>query len=103
MEKKSVWLGSFKSYSIAFTLSLLLTLAAYFLTSEKLLTGWTLIGTIVFLGLIQAWVQLLVFLNVGREPKPDWNLIVFLFAVMVTLILVLLSMWIMYHLNYNMM
>ncbi len=103
MEKKSIWRGSVKSYVTVFILSLLLTLAAYFLATEKILSGWMLSGTIALLGLIQAWIQLLIFLNVGREPKPDWNLIVFLFAVMVTLILVFLSLWIMNYLNYNLM
>lgn len=103
METQSIWRGSVKSYTLAFLLSIILTLAAYFLATEKLLAGWILSGSIALLGLIQAWVQLLIFLNVGREPKPDWNLSMFLFAVMVTLILVFLSLWIMNYLNYNLM
>lgn len=86
----------------AFLFSILLTLAAFFLVRSLPKSG-ALQVIIGILGLVQAWIQLFVFLHLGREPKPRWNLIVFLFTVMVTLILVIGSLWIMHHLNYNLM
>jgi cytochrome o ubiquinol oxidase operon protein cyoD len=95
--------GSFKSYFTGFILSLILTLAAYFLTVNQVFVGVVLMGVIGALTVIQALVQLFLFLDLGRETKPRWNLIVFLFMLLITLILVVGSIWIMYNLNYNLM
>lgn len=95
--------GSFKSYTWGLFLCILLTLAAYFLVKERWLNETPLIFSIVGLALIQALVQLVLFLYLGQESKPHWKMMVFLFMTMVLLILVLGSMWIMYHLNYRQM
>jgi len=91
--------GNFKSYVIGFVLSILLTLASFFLVMEHLLPTWTLIYTIVGIGLIQAFVQLHFFLNFTHDLKPHWNVIVFLFMALVLIILVGGSLWIMHNLN----
>jgi len=95
--------GSYKLYLIGFFISLLLTLAAYLVVSKPLLSGWALYSTVTILALIQAWVQLSIFLNLGKEGKPHWNLLTFFFMVSVTVIVVFLSLWIMNELNYNLM
>lgn len=99
--EKKVERGSVKSYSLGLLLCLLLTLAAYFLVVKHLLTGPTLIFAVIGLALLQAIVQLLLFLHVGDEPKPYWNLMVFLFMLLVVVILVFGSLWIMYNLDYR--
>lgn len=97
------WHGSFKLYVIGFVLSVLLTLAAYFIVVQKVFTGWMLATSIGILGMAQVWVQLILFLHLGDEPKPKWNVIVFSFMVLVVVILVFGSLWIMENLNYNVM
>lgn len=99
--EKKVERGSVKSYSLGLLLCLLLTLAAYSLVVKHLLTGPTLIFAVIGLALLQAIVQLLLFLHVGDEPKPYWNLMVFLFMLLVVVILVFGSLWIMYNLDYR--
>lgn len=94
--------GTFKSYFCGFILSILLTLVAYFFVVHRVLSGWGLIHTVVGVGIAQALIQLLYFLHLGKEPKPRWNLLVFIFMVAIVIILVGGSLWIMYHLNYNM-
>ncbi len=101
--KEPVEHGTPKAYVLGFVLSLLLTLSAYLVVTQHLLTGWALGVTIAVLGLLQAWVQLVLFLRLGKEPKPRWNLIMFLFMVMVTVLVVFGSMWIMANLDYNLM
>ncbi len=88
-----------QAYLLGFFLSLVLTLGAYLLVEKELLTGTTLLLSIVFIGVIQALVQLVLFLHLGREEKPRWNLGMFLFMVLVTSIVVLGSLWIMHNLN----
>ncbi len=91
--------GTYRSYIIGFVLSIVLTLAAYFLVTEHVLAGWTLIFAIIGLSIVQVLVQLLFFLHLGQESKPYWNLISFLFMVLVVGIVVAGSLWIMYNLD----
>ena len=95
--------GSFKSNLLGFILSLVLTLAAYFLVDRHLLSGEYLVFTLIGLALLQAFAQLVLFLHLGQESRPRWKFLTFLFMALVLGILVLGSMWIMYHLNYRQM
>jgi len=95
--------GTVSSYAIGFGGCLLFTLAAYFLFAEHLLAGLSLHLGLAALGVLQACFYLYFYLELGKEQKPHWNMIVFLFMLMVTVILVAGSIWIMYHLNYNLM
>lgn len=94
--------GVFKSYVIGFVLSVILTLAAYILVVEEIFTGWNLLLAISGLAFAQVIVQLVFFLHLGSEPSPYWNLTSFLFMFLMLVILVVGTLWIMYHLDYSM-
>lgn len=86
--------------------SLILTLAAYFLIVNPdffHLDKNLAILIIVAFAIVQAVIQLIFFLNVWREKGPPWNLAVFLSTLSILLIIVIFSIWIMHHLDYNMM
>ena len=100
---QAVEYGNLKSYLLGFVLSIILTFAAYFLVVWRLLTGLALDLSVALLALVQAYVQLVLFLNLTREPKPRWNIVVFLFMALIVVILVFGSIWIMNNLNYNLM
>lgn len=93
--------GTVKFYMLGFILCILLTLAAYFLVAQSLLTGMTLIFAILGLGVIQMAVQLIFFMHLAGEKNPHWNLLVFFFMLLVLVIIVFGSLWIMYNLNYR--
>jgi len=95
--------GSTLSLSLGFLVSLELTLGAYLLVVHHAFSSSRLVLTIICLAIAQLLVQLVFFLHLGRESKPRWNLTVFSFALTVVLILVVGSLWIMSHLNYNQM
>jgi len=97
--EKRVEQGSLKFYVIAFIASILLTLTAYLLVVRDVFTKEVLVFSIVGLGILQAMIQLVFFLHLGKESKPRWNLLVFLFMVLVVVILVFGSLWIMFSLN----
>lgn len=103
-----VGFGSRASYIKGFVLSLALTLLAYLLVHTHLAHHHqfppdAFMGiALPVLAVIQLIVQLVFFLHVHKESKPRWNLVVMLFAALVVLIIVIGSLWIMYHLNYNM-
>ena len=100
--------GLLKSYVIGFVLSVVLTLCAYYLVmlhldSNHLFPKHEIVTPIIIvLAFIQLIVQLVFFLHMAREAKPRWNFIIFLSFIGVIFIMVVGSLWIMDHLNYNM-
>jgi len=88
-----------KNYISGFIISIALTLTAFALVMQHLLTGGVLIFTILALAVIQLWIQLIFFLHLDHENGPRWNLAVFISTIGVVLILILGSLWIMYNLN----
>ena len=96
-----------KPYIIGFILSIILTFLAFFVVNQhvtsKLFSYELVIFIILSLALAQLFVQLFFFLHMGKEKKPRWNLFVFVTFSGMILLIVIASLWIMYHLNYNMM
>jgi cytochrome o ubiquinol oxidase operon protein cyoD len=93
------WKGSLKAYLIGFCASLFLTLISFGLVAFKLISTPILFYLIIGLALLQAIIQLLFFLHLGQEPKPQWETLVFYFMLLTLLIVVLGSLWIMYDLD----
>lgn len=99
----------YMSYVIGFTISLVITLAAFTLTMRQIdadgadMSSAILIAILAALAITQLVVQLLFFFHLGSESKPRLNTVSFLFMLMVIGILGLGSLWIMYNLDYNMM
>jgi len=90
---------TYKAYITGFVLSLALTLGAYFaVINHAPVTLFVIIG----LALVQLLVQLVFFLHVGRGQDGGWNFVVLFSTFSVIFILVVGSLWIMKHLNYNM-
>jgi cytochrome o ubiquinol oxidase operon protein cyoD len=97
--------GSLQNYTIGFTLSIVLTLAAYILVRYRpdALSYGFLVFSVVGLAIAQLFVQLQFFIHLGHESKPRWNKLVFIFMLLVLLIIVVGSLWIMSNLHYNVM
>ena len=95
--------GSLISYCIGFLLSIVLTLAAYFLVVNELLQGGLLVAGLAILAIVQLLVQLIFFLHLGRESGRRWNLMMFLSMLLIVIIVVAGSLWIMHNLDYHMM
>jgi cytochrome o ubiquinol oxidase operon protein cyoD len=94
---------SMKGYLFAFLASIVLTLGAFFLVQNHLLTGPPLVISVVTLGIVQAIIQLIFFLYLGKEKKPRSNLVVFLFMVLILSIVIIGTIWIMWSLNTRLM
>lgn len=97
------------TYIVGFGLSLLLTLVAFGLTqihissTHEVITHQVLLPALIGLALLQMVVQLIFFLHLIHEDSPRWNLIFFVSTFGLVLLVVVASIWIMDHLNYNMM
>ena len=100
--------GLLKSYIIGFILSIVLTLLAYFPVAYNngayhiVFPQDIVLWFIISLAFIQMFVQLLFFLHLGQEQKPRWKAAFLISFFGVVLIVVIASLWIMQHLNYNM-
>lgn len=94
-----------RTYSIGFALSLILTLAAFGVAQWHQDSGHVYpphevaLLLLVCLAVIQLFVQLALFLHVGRESKPHWNLAALAFALTVVVILIGGTLWIMHNLE----
>lgn len=85
------------AYVSGFILSLLLTLAAYALATRGVLTERGVLG-LGALALVQFFVQVLLFLHLGKNRNVRDRFTVFWFAVVVVGIIMAGSMWIMLNL-----
>ncbi len=94
--------GTTLSYVIGFVLSLVFTIIPYCLVVNKVVSGSTLIAVILGVAVLQMIIQILFFLHLGRGPKPLYNVAFFVATVGTILVVVVGSVWIMNHLNYNM-
>lgn len=100
--------GTTLTYVSGFVLSLALTMCAYLLVKRHVAnhhispTDTFMVIGLSILALTQLVAQLVFFLHLDTESKPRWNLVVLGFAVVIVVIVVAGSLWIMYHLNYNM-
>jgi cytochrome o ubiquinol oxidase subunit IV len=95
--------GTYKSYIAGFITSIVLTLAAYFTVVDGGMSAVTVLAIILALAVVQLVVQMFFFLHVGAQPGRNWKLTVFGSTLVLVLIIVIGSLWIMNHLNYNMM
>ncbi|MBS0656051.1 MAG: cytochrome C oxidase subunit IV family protein, partial [Verrucomicrobia bacterium] len=73
IEIKKEWHGSLGAYLTGFFVCVLLTGASFTLVITNMLEKVELCFTIVALAFVQALVQLLCFLHLGREAKPRWE------------------------------
>jgi cytochrome o ubiquinol oxidase operon protein cyoD len=94
---------SLKSYLFGLLLCVILTLAAYFLTTQKMLSGRDTVIVIVALGILQAAIQLIFFLHLSTDKRAYWNTLIFFFMTLFTGILVIGSLWIMFNLDQRVM
>ena len=94
--------GNTQSYVIGFVLSLIFTLVPYQMVVNKTLTGSGLLVVILAFAFMQLAVQLLFFLHLGREQGPRWNLGFLVATFGAVLVVVVGSLWIIGHLQGNM-
>lgn len=95
-----------KARVIGFIASIVLTLAAFLVIIRPQLFKLDpkmAVLVIVNLAILQAIVQSVFFLNIFGERGTRWNLVVFGSTLSIIFIIVAFSIWIMHHLNYNMM
>ncbi len=95
--------GSVKSYLIGFALSVVLTAVPFALTMLHLMPVATLVPVIIAIGLVQIVVHLVYFLHMNTSSSQIWNNAAFVCALIIVFIVIVGTLWVMYHMNHNMM
>ncbi|BCH56047.1 cytochrome o ubiquinol oxidase subunit IV [Agrobacterium vitis] len=96
--------GSMKTYMIGFILSVILTAIPFYLVMSGSLTNKALLAGIVMgLGAIQVVVHMIYFLHMNTKSEGGWNMMALIFTIIVVVIALSGSLWVMHHLNTNMM
>ncbi|OYU87460.1 MAG: cytochrome o ubiquinol oxidase subunit IV [Bradyrhizobiaceae bacterium PARB1] len=96
--------GSFKSYMTGFILSVILTAIPFYLVMTGAIENknWT-IAIIVAMAMVQIVVHMIYFLHMNSTSDGGWTMMALIFTVIVVVIALSGSLWVMYHLNVNMM
>ena len=95
--------GSLRTYAIGFGLALVLTLIPFWLVMTGIPLGNGAVISLAVFAAIQIVVHLVFFLHLNGSAAQSWPLMAFLFAVLILVTLIGGSIWIMNHLNHNMM
>ena len=96
--------GSLKTYATGFLLAVLLTAVPFWLVMGKVFERSSTTA-IVILGLaaVQIVVHMVYFLHMNTRAEGGWNMLALIFTVMLVVIMLSGSIWVMYHLDHNMM
>jgi cytochrome o ubiquinol oxidase operon protein cyoD len=94
--------SSVKGYMIGFVLSIVLTAVPFLIVMHPSLSRGTIVAAILAMAVVQVFVHVVYFLHVDTSQQQRWNLVAFMFTLVITLIVVSGSVWIMYHATENM-
>lgn len=90
------------SYVIGLVLSALLTAASFYVLDTSLIWGPAIPVALVVLAVAQIGVHLVFFLHITTAPDNTNNILALAFGVLIVALIVAGSLWIMAHLNHNM-
>jgi cytochrome o ubiquinol oxidase operon protein cyoD len=96
--------GSFRGYMIGFALSIILTAIPFWLVmggvlDSKLFTAVLVMG----IAVVQIVVHMVYFLHMNPRSEGGWTMMALIFTLIIVGIALAGSLWVMHHLNANMM
>ena len=95
--------GSRKDYLIGFVLAVVLTAIPFWLVIARPLASQSTALIIMAFAAVQMVVHMIYFLHMNRRAQGGWSIMALLFTVVIVLIALSGSLWVMYHMNSNMM
>lgn len=96
--------GSLRGYLTGFVLAAILTIIPFWLVMGHVIDS-TVITIIIVLGLgaTQIVVHMIYFLHLDTKSESGWNMLAFIFTIVLVVIVLGASIWVMYNENANMM
>jgi cytochrome o ubiquinol oxidase operon protein cyoD len=96
--------GTFRSYMTGFILSVILTAIPFWLVMAGVFDSKALTAVLVMLiGAVQIVVHMIYFLHMNPKSEGGWTLMALIFTLVLVAIALAGSLWVMHHLNANMM
>ena len=96
--------GSLKDYSIGFILSVILTAIPFWLVMGKVIASPATTGIVLLaFAAVQIVVHMIYFLHMNSKVEGGWSMLSLIFTIAVVVIMLAGSIWVMFHLNSNMM
>ncbi|TFW20824.1 cytochrome o ubiquinol oxidase subunit IV [Massilia arenosa] len=95
---------SFKGYMVGFVLSVILTAIPFWLVMHKVISSTSATALVILgIGAVQMVVHMIYFLHLTPSAEKGWTMLSTLFTIMMLVIVMSGSLWVMYHMNQNMM
>ncbi|MFI4889267.1 MAG: cytochrome o ubiquinol oxidase subunit IV [Steroidobacterales bacterium] len=95
--------GSLRGYLTGFVLSVILTAIPFWLVMTGVLDSKVATEVaIMTLAVVQITVHMVYFLHMNARSEDGWSIMALAFTLMLVVIVLLGSVWIIYHLNANM-
>ena len=96
--------GSYRSYLIGFALSVVLTVIPFWMVMADATDSLGLALTVIYgLGAAQILVHVHYFLHVTVKAEEGWQAMSLVFTIILLVIVLVGSIWVMFHLHENMM
>jgi cytochrome o ubiquinol oxidase subunit IV len=96
--------GTMGSYMIGFGLSVILTAIPFWLVMTNVLGSAQTTGLVIMaFAVVQIVVHMIYFLHMSAKSEGGWTMMALIFTIVLVVITLSGSMWVMYHLNHNMM
>ncbi|SFN85088.1 cytochrome o ubiquinol oxidase operon protein cyoD [Mesorhizobium sp. NFR06] len=96
--------GSLKGYLIGFVLSVILTAIPFWMVMTGAIDNKQATAIIVMaFAVVQIVVHMVFFLHMTPASEGGWSMLALIFTVVLVVIVLSGSLWVMYHLNANMM
>lgn len=95
---------SYRGYATGFILSVILTAIPFWLVMGKVLPTPKMTGLVILaFAAVQMVVHMIYFLHMNAKSEGGWNMLSLMFTLVLVVITLSGSLWVMYHLNTNMM
>ena len=96
--------GSFRSYMTGFVLAVILTVIPFWLVMGKVFSNSSTTALVILaFAVVQIVVHMVYFLHMNARSEGGWTMLALIFTVVLVVITLAGSLWVMFHLNHNMM
>ena len=96
--------STLKGYTIGFVLSVILTVIPFWLVMGKVFESSSTTALVILgFAAVQIVVHMIYFLHMNTKVEGGWSMLALIFTLVLVVITLAGSLWVMYHLNHNMM
>jgi len=96
--------ATFKGYMTGFVLSVILTAIPFWLVMGNVFDKSSTTAMVILgFAVVQILVHMVYFLHMNAKSEHGWTMLALIFTIVVVVITLSGSLWVMYHMNHNMM